>query len=62
MADNDIQEMKEWLLANAQQSRHPEYGDRILAALEELNMLRKETSVLKILLRLTDPEEEVKHE
>lgn len=43
---SEIDELKSWVLANAQQSRRPEFGDKIIAA---LNALEEMEAVLETL-------------
>lgn len=45
MTAPNLNDMREWLLANAQQSRRPEYGDLILAALDELEEQRQRNAL-----------------
>ena len=44
----DIDEMKSWVLANAMQSRHPEFGEKILNALDELEQVRRDYALLQV--------------
>jgi hypothetical protein len=44
----DIDEMKSWVLANAMQSRRPEFGTQIIDALGELDQLRRDYALLQV--------------
>ena len=45
---SEIDEMKSWVMANAMQSRRPEFGAMIYEALGELDQLRRDFALLQV--------------